>query len=116
MSGLSVIIIALICLAGGAVGGYYLTSFLKMNKSQKIETTKKWLLYAVVKAEEALGSSTGELKLAKVYNEFVTELPQAAQVISYEEFSALVKVVLKELENIIQNNEAIADLVTGAEG
>lgn len=116
MSGMTVIIIAVIALLAGAVGGYYAATFLKLNKSQQVEITKKWLIYTIAKAEETLGSNTGELKLAKVYNEFVSEVPQAAQVISYEEFAELVKVVLKEFENIIENSESIADIITGAEG
>lgn len=107
------VIIGIIALITGFVGGYYASAFLKTGKNQQIEITKKWLLWACAQAENALGSATGEMKLAKVYNEFVTELPQAAKVISYDEFTALVKVVLKEFESILNNNEAISNLING---
>lgn len=108
------ILMIIIAIAAGFVGGFYVSKFVTSPKTEKIEMAKHWLLYAVALAENELGSGTGQLKLAKVYNSFVTECPELAQVIiSYKDFAKLVDEVLKQFREILASNENIETIVNG---
>ncbi len=97
----------------GIVIGYYLKNFFEKTPVEKTEIIKKWLLYAVAVAERQLGPGTGKLKLAQVYNKFVTECPNLAKYISYENFSKLVDEVLEEFKDILNSNANIKTLIEG---
>jgi hypothetical protein len=107
------ILIAIIALAAGGVGGFYLAKFVKAPKSEKIEIIKNWLLYAVALAENELGAGTGKLKLAKVYNMFVKECSELANYVTFEEFSKLVDEVLDKFREILNTNENIETIING---
>lgn len=107
------ILIAIIFLAIGGVGGFYISKFIKAPKSEKIAIIKNWLLYAVALAENELGAGTGKLKLAKVYNQFVAECAELANYISFEDFSKLVDEVLTEFKEILNTNEQIETIING---
>lgn len=99
------IIVGIICLIVGAVGGFYLASFIKMSKSEKADMIINCLVYLVAAAEHDLGSGTGELKLAKVYNEFVAEYPQLAETITFEQFKGFVDKALAKMQEILKNDD-----------
>ena len=79
----------------------------KQPNSEQIRQIKEWLLYAVAKAEENLGSGTGELKLRYVYDMFMTKFPAAAIFISFEDFSIMVEEALEKFEELIQTNPSV---------
>lgn len=106
-------LIIIVSVAAGTVIGFYINSFVKLFNTEKIKIIKNWLLYAVSIAEKQLGSGTGALKLAKVYNEFVEKFPQFAKDISYQKFSELVDQVLEEFKNILQKNKNINAFIKG---
>lgn len=87
--------------------GFLIAEFMKKSKDQKIAVVKEWLIWAVACAESALGSGTGRLKLAQVYNKFLETFPQFSKVISFELFCRLVDEALEELQNLMNDNEAI---------
>ena len=95
----------------GLVGGFFIAKFIQVPTSTKIEMLKKWLLWAVAQAEAEMGAGTGSLKLAKVYNKFVEDLPQIASVITYDQFCDLVDESLKILRNLIETNGNIDDFI-----
>lgn len=107
------VLIAIIFLAIGGVGGFYIAKFIKAPKSEKISIIKNWLLYAIALAENELGAGTGKLKLAKVYNKFVTECAELANYVSFEDFSKLVDEVLAEFKEILNTNETIETIING---
>ena len=80
-------------------------NFTRLPKAEQLEKVKQWLLIAVTEAEKALGSGTGKLKLAYVYDLFVAKFPWLVKIISFETFSSLVDEVL-ELDK--KNREAKA--------
>lgn len=86
--------------------GYFLT----LMTPAKQEMILNYLVYAVVQAEQIFGSGTGRLKLAKVYNDFVKDLPAIAKLISYDSFCKLVDKALVKLEEMLKNN-TISDII-----
>ena len=105
------ILIAIIAVAAGAVVGLAIANFIKLPANGKINIIKNWLLYAIAEAEKDLGSGTGKLKLAQVYNRFVTECPQLANLITYQKFTELVDEVLADFKNILNSNKAIEAVI-----
>lgn len=84
--------------------------FFKKPSSEQIRQVQEWLLYAVAKAEEKLGSGTGELKLRYVYDMFVVKFPLVAIFIDFDEFSIMVEKALQKFEELIQTNPAIGSM------
>ena len=82
----------------------------KQPTEEQIARVKEWLLYAVAKAEQVLGSGTGELKLRYVYNMFVTKFPAIALFISFDKFSAMVDEALEKFEELLKNNKSISSI------
>ena len=82
----------------------------KMPNSEQMKKVQEWLLYAVAKAEEKLGSGTGELKLRYVYDMFIAKFPAIAIFIDFDEFKIMVEKALEKFEGLIQTNESIGAL------
>lgn len=81
--------------------------FLKLSKTEKISRVKMWLRYAVTKAEKYMGSSTGQLKLLFVYNQFVRQFPLLGRIIPFKTFSGWVDSALDWLAEQVDQNDAI---------
>ena len=79
----------------------------KMPDKEQLRQVQEWLLYAVAKAEEQLGSGTGELKLRYVYDMFMTKFPAVALFISFDDFCIMVEKALNTFEDMLQKNPAI---------
>lgn len=84
--------------------------FFKRPNSEQLRQVQEWLLYAVAKAEEKLGSGTGELKLRYVYDMFVAKFPLVAIFIDFDEFSIMVEKALDKFEELIQTNPSIGSM------
>lgn len=82
----------------------------KRPTSEQMRQVQEWLLYAVAKAEEILGSGTGELKLRYVYDMFLVKFPVIAIFISFDDFSIMVEKALQKFEELIQTNDKIKAL------
>lgn len=82
----------------------------KKPTSEQMRQVQEWLLYAVAKAEEILGSGTGELKLRYVYDMFLVKFPVIAIFISFDDFSIMVEKALQKFEELIQTNDKIKAL------
>lgn len=76
---------------------------------------KEWLVYATIQAEKELGGGTGQLKLRAVYDMFVTKFPWLSKIIPFSFFSYLVDEALKEMNNMLNTNSAVATYVIGEE-
>lgn len=103
------IIVALIALL--IVAGLAVYAFVGLPTKTQVEKIKKWLLYAVTKAETELGAKTGQLKLHTVYDLFISKFPVAAKLVSFETFSLWVDDALEEMKKMLANNESIEALV-----
>ena len=79
----------------------------------KRANAKEWLKYAVLQAEKALGTKTGQAKLRMVYDMFVQQFPWFATFISFNTFSAWVDEAVKWLDNQIENNPQVKAFITG---
>lgn len=81
----------------------------------QIENVRKWLLYAVTLAENDLGSGTGQLKLPKVYDLFVSKFPMLVSIVSFQMFSDLVDEALGEMKSMLNKNDKIKTMVENKE-
>lgn len=86
-------------------------AFIKLAPSKQKEKVQEWLLWAVTEAEKELGGGTGQLKLRKVYQMFLTTFPWLAQIIPFDEFSVMVDVALEKMKVMLDNNAKAQDYV-----
>lgn len=89
--------------------------FLRMPQTDRISKIQIWLLYAVTKAEEELGSGTGEAKLLIVYNAFLTKFPIVSKFVPFSLFKILVDRALEEMEKMLSKNPAIKEKILNGE-
>lgn len=102
----AVILLALLMLS------LYIYNFMQKSKEEKIETVIYWLRRTVYEAEESLGSGTGELKLATVYNKTISQFPWLAELYPYEKFDEeLVKPALVWLNKQMSSNQNVKNLL-----
>lgn len=78
--------------------------FIGYPTEKKKAEIKSRLLKYVTEAEKDLGSSTGTLKLARVYDEFCKAFPYTKKWISIEKLSNLVDDVLPTMRNILDKS------------
>ena len=90
-------------IAAGSVVTMMALKFVKKPSSEQLAKVKEWLLYAVLEAEKALGSGTGQVKLRYVYDKFLTKFPIVSSLISFENFSILVDEALDSFAEMLQN-------------
>ena len=83
--------------------------FFKQPNKEQLQQIQEWLVYAVARAEEVLGSGTGKMKLKYVYDMFVTKFPAFAMFISYEKFVEMTEKALKEFKEMIAENPKIKE-------
>ena len=74
---------------------------------------KEWLKYAVIEAEEALGSGTGQVKLRMVYDMFIDKFPAIASVLPFVIFSKWVDLALKWMRQQLEQNQNIKKMIEG---
>jgi hypothetical protein len=91
---------------------YCIYEFYNLGKEKQIKMLKEWLLLAVVEAEKALGSNTGQIKLRYVYDLFITKFKYLALIISFNQFSLLVDEALVTMRNMISNNKQVENYIT----
>lgn len=103
-----VAVIAALVVAGVAIYRYF-----GLPSDAQLDKVREWLLWAVTEAEKELGGGTGKLKLRQVYDLFVTRFPWLAKVVSFELFSDMVDDALDEMREMLKNNRAVQQLVTG---
>ena len=90
---------------------YCIYEFYNLGKEKQIEMVKEWLLLAVLEAERALGSGTGQVKLRFVYDLFIDKFKYLSLVISFEQFSMLVDDALDVMRDMISNNKQVGQYV-----
>lgn len=103
-----VAVIAALVVASVAIYRYF-----GLPSDAQLAKVREWLLWAVTEAEKELGGGTGKLKLRQVYDLFVTRFPWLAKVVSFELFSDMVDDALDEMREMLQNNRAVQQLVSG---
>lgn len=87
------------------IAGFYVYSFIKSPNDKKYAKVRDWLLFAVIEAEEAFGSKTGELKLRYVYNLFTIRYKWLALIVPFEKFKSMVDYALDEMRELLEENE-----------
>lgn len=100
--------IILAFVAAGMAAGIAVYHFVKQPKADQLKKVREWLLWAVIEAEKALGSGTGQLKLRSVYDLFVVRFPWLAKIIPFDMFGKMVDDALDEMRELLENNEAVA--------
>lgn len=84
--------------------------FINTPSGEQLKKVQQWLIWAVAKAEEALGSGTGQLKLRYVYDMFITKFPVIAKFVTYDEFKAMTEKALEEFKEMLENNKQIKQI------
>lgn len=102
------LIIAIVAIGAGIT---LAVKFFKQPSAEQLKKVKEWLLWAVLQAEADLGSGTGAMKLAKVYDMFVARFPAFALIISFAMFEKLVNEALDTMRELLASNPKVADLV-----
>ena len=105
--------VALGIIAVLVAAGFAVYKFFGLPTKSQISKIKEWLLYAVVECEASLGSETGILKLRMCYDMFVARFSLVAKIISFDRFSAWVDEALDEMKELLEENEAIKNVVEG---
>ena len=103
------VLIAFLCI--GAVAGIAVYRFIKIPTSEQLDKVREWLLFAVTEAEKELGGGTGRLKLRMVYGMFIDKFPWLVNVVSFEQFSAMVDEALEQMREMLTNNEAVKEFI-----
>lgn len=101
----------LTCLVLVVVGGLTCLDFVKLPRKTQIETVKQWLLFAVLKAEEQLGSGTGQLKVRQVYDWFIERFPAIAGAVSFDMFCMWVDEALEQMETLLDTDATVANVI-----
>lgn len=91
----------------------WVKKFANLPSEVQLDTIRKWLLYAVLRAEKEMGSGTGKAKLVYTYNMFVERFSNLVPLISFEMFSGLVDEVLVEMRKILETNKDIETYING---
>ena len=78
-----------------------------MNKQQ----AKEWLKWCVTKAEQELGSGTGQIKLRQVYDMFIERYPMFSKFVPFSLFSKWVDDALIFLRDQLEKNAKVKELV-----
>lgn len=73
--------------------------FASKPTEKRLELVRQWLIWAVAQAELEYGFGLGEIKLARVYDMFVSRFPRLARVITLERFKSLVDETLVSLKD-----------------
>ena len=105
-----ILIMGLIGVIGIAIAAIYY--FMTLSKDKQIQMVKEWLLLAVIEAEKALGSGTGQVKLRYVYDLFLSKFKYLSLVISFSQFSMLVDNALDTMRDMITNNKQVENYIT----
>ena len=100
---MNTIIIFIIGIVIVGIGIYSLNRYFDSCTNKQKQIILHYLTYAVVAAEQLYGSKTGQLKLARVYNDFLVDLPMLAKYISYEDFTKLVDIALIKMNEMLKN-------------
>lgn len=90
-------------------------NFGKQDKETKIANIKQWLKFAVIEAEKALGSGTGQLKLRYVYDLAVKQFPWIVTLVTFEIFSGWVDEALDWMRDQLKRNSAIEGYIMNRE-
>lgn len=100
------VIIVVVLIAAAAI-----ITFMNLPSEKRKENVKEWLKWAVITAEQALGSGTGQLKLRMVYGMAVEKFPWVASFISFEVFSSWVDEALEWMNKQLDNNKAVKEYI-----
>ena len=95
------------------VAGWFIWYLIKMPKEQRWKKVSAWLKYAVTEAEKSLGSGTGQLKLAMVYDMFLSKFPFVKAIMPYATFLVLVDAALDWMRKALEENEKLNAYVAG---
>ena len=77
----------------------------------KKKSFREWLLFAVVEAEKALGSKTGQVKLRYVYDLAMSRFPIFSKLIPFTTFEKLVNDALDAFKEMLADNEQLKSYI-----
>ena len=81
--------------------------------NEQLFALNEWLKWAVVEAEKALGSGTGQLKLRYVWNMAIERFDWLDRVMEFDKFSYYVDLALVWMREQLEKNANISTYVEG---
>ena len=81
--------------------------------NEQLFALNEWLKWAVVEAEKALGSGTGQLKLRYVWNMAIERFDWLDRVMEFEKFAYYVDLALVWMREQLERNANISTYVEG---
>ena len=82
-------------------------------KEEQLLALSEWLKFAVVEAEKALGSGTGQLKLRFVWNMAIERFSWIEKMLDFGKFSYFVDLALVWMRSQLESNKDISTYIEG---
>lgn len=82
-------------------------------RSEQLLALSEWLKFAVVEAEKALGSGTGQLKLRFVWNMAIERFSWIEKMLDFDRFSYYVDLALVWMKAQLESNKDISTYIEG---
>ncbi len=89
------------------------THFAGRPNNEQLLALSEWLKFAVIEAEKALGSGTGQLKLRFVWNMAIERFDWLDRVMEFDKFSYYVDLALVWMKTQLESNTNISTYVEG---
>lgn len=106
----SIVLIVVILVVVLAVS-YFVFTFIRKSREEKITAVKEWLLFCVTKMENIYGSGTGQIKLRAAWDFALQRFPFLAMLVTFDEFSKWIDEALEKMKEMLKN-EKIESFIT----
>lgn len=106
----SIVLIVVILVVVLAVS-YFVFTFIRKSREEKITAVKEWLLFCVTKMENIYGSGTGQIKLRAAWDFALQRFPFLAMLVTFDEFSKWIDEALEKMKDMLKN-EKIESFIT----
>lgn len=88
---------------------------IERHKQALLQAVTEWALKGVTDAEKDLGAGTGKLKVRAAYEKAVEIFgPELVDILTLEQFDALIQKPLDELRKMLESNQGVYDYVMQA--
>lgn len=105
------IVLIVVILAVVLAVSYFVFTFIRKSREEKITAVKEWLLFCVTKMENIYGSGTGQIKLRAAWDFALQRFPFLAMLVTFDEFSEWIDEALEKMKEMLKN-EKIESFIT----
>lgn len=91
----------------------FVIKYLSTPTEKRKDMILTWLLHSVIEAERMLGSKTGQVKFAQVYDTYLKQFPVMSKFFPKEVFVELVNEALNQMKHLIETNIQVKQYIEG---